>query len=115
MYVATATRPDLAYAISIVSENLENPRASDWCAVKRIFKYLREIVDFGLLYQAKSHPNELEVYSDADYASDLKTIHSRTGMISKFLCGTLSWMNQKQKSVVLSTTEAEYVAASEEC
>ncbi|KAF8774799.1 Copia protein like [Argiope bruennichi] len=68
MYLATATRPDLAYAISIVSENLENPRTSDWCAVKRIFKYLRGTVDFGLLYQAKCHPNNLEVYSDADYA-----------------------------------------------
>lgn len=41
IYLATATRPDLAYAISIVSENLENPRTSDWCAVKRIFKYLK--------------------------------------------------------------------------
>ncbi|KFM56508.1 Copia protein, partial [Stegodyphus mimosarum] len=109
----TATRPDLAYAISIVSENLENPRTSDWCAVKRIFKYLKGTVDFGLLYQAKCHPNELEVYSDADYAGDLKTRRSRTGMVSKFSCGALSWISQKQKSVVLSTTEAEYVAASE--
>ncbi|KAF8777457.1 Retrovirus-related Pol polyprotein like [Argiope bruennichi] len=113
MYLATATRPDLAYAISIVSENLENHRTSDWCAVKRIFKYLRGTVDFGLLYQAKCHPNKLEVYSDADYAGDLKTRRSRTGMVSKFSCGALSWMSQKQKSVVLSTTEAEYVAANE--
>ena len=113
MYLATATRPDLAYAISIVSENLENPRTSDWCAVKRIFKYLKGTVDFGLLYQTKCHPNELKVYSDADYAGDIKTRRSRSGMVSSFSGAAISWMSQKQKSVVLSTTEAEYVAASE--
>jgi len=113
MYLAIATRPDLAYAISVVSENLENPKTSDWCAVKRIFKYLKGTVDFGLLYKADCHPCELEVYSDADYAGDVKTRRSRTGMVSKFSGGAISWMSQKQKSVVLSTTEAEYVAASE--
>ena len=34
MYLANATRPDLSYAVSIFSENLENLRISDWCAVK---------------------------------------------------------------------------------
>ena len=71
IHLATVIRPDLAYAISIVSENLEIPRTYDWCAVKRIFKYLKGTVNFGLLCQVKYHLNELKVYSDANYAGDI--------------------------------------------
>lgn len=67
-YLATVTRLCLANAISAVSENLENPKISDWCAVKQIYKYLRRTVDFRLLYHAKCLFKELQVYSDADYA-----------------------------------------------
>jgi len=49
MYLMTATRPDIAYAVSIVSENLEKPKESDWLAVKRIFKYLKGTSGYGLL------------------------------------------------------------------
>ncbi|KAG5862373.1 hypothetical protein JTB14_002955 [Gonioctena quinquepunctata] len=52
-------------------------------------------------------------YCDADYGGDLKTRRSRTGIVCKYSDGAITWASQKQKSVVLSTTEAEYVAASE--
>lgn len=112
MYLSIATRPDLSYAISVVSENLETPRSSDWCAVKRIFKYLKGTVDLGLLFKSDGC-KDLHIYSDADYAGDVVSRHSRTGTISVYSGGPLSWMSRKQRSVVLSTTEAEYVAASE--
>lgn len=112
MYLAIATRPDLSYAISVVSENLETPKSSDWCSVKRVFKYLKGSVDLGLLFKSNGC-KDLHIYSDADYAGDVMSRRSRTGMISVYSGGPLSWMSQKQRSVVLSTTEAEYVAASE--
>ncbi|KAG5871211.1 hypothetical protein JTB14_010564 [Gonioctena quinquepunctata] len=57
---------------------------------------------------------ELEAYCDADYGGDLNTRRSRTGIVCKYSARAITWASQKQKSVVLSTTEAEYVAASEE-
>ncbi|KAG5875629.1 hypothetical protein JTB14_023143 [Gonioctena quinquepunctata] len=54
---------------------------------------------------------------DISYAvsvgGDLNTRRSRTGIVCKYSAGAITWASQKHKSVVLSTTEAEYVAASE--
>lgn len=113
MYLSVATRPDIAYAVSMVSESLEMPKLSNWRAVKRIFRYLKGTVDHGLLYTTGYKNGILEAFSDADYAGDVSTRRSRTGVVCKFSGGAISWMSQKQKSVALSTTEAEYVAASE--
>ncbi|KAG5886584.1 hypothetical protein JTB14_011296 [Gonioctena quinquepunctata] len=70
-------------------------------------------LDYGLLYRAEFKLKELEAYCDADYGEDLNTRRSRTGIVCKYSAGAITWASQKQKSVVLSTTEAEYVAASE--
>ncbi|KAG5899309.1 hypothetical protein JTB14_029262 [Gonioctena quinquepunctata] len=77
------------------------------------FKYLKGTLDYGLLYRAEFKLKELEAYCDADYGGDLNTRRSRTGIVCKYSAGAITWASQKQKSVVLSTTEAEYVAASE--
>ncbi|KRZ24440.1 Retrovirus-related Pol polyprotein from transposon TNT 1-94 [Trichinella pseudospiralis] len=75
-------------------------------------KYLRGTADYGLLYQAKGE-GFLKGYSDADYAGDVTTRRSHTGVVCICAGGAVLWHSQKQKSVALSTTEAEYVAASE--
>ncbi|KAK9732196.1 hypothetical protein QE152_g13029 [Popillia japonica] len=112
MYLTIATRPDIAYAVSRVSETLENPTISNWKAVKRIFRYLKGSMDFGILYEKESN-DKLEAFSDADYAGDLDTRRSRSGIVCKFKNGAISWSSRKQPCVVLSTMEAEYLAASE--
>jgi len=48
IYLATCTRPDIAYAISKVSNHLRNPTEKDWIAVKRILRYLKGIQEVGL-------------------------------------------------------------------
>ncbi|KAK9675032.1 GAG-pre-integrase domain, partial [Popillia japonica] len=83
MYLTIATRPDIAYAVSRVSETLENPTISNWKAVKRIFRYLKGSIEFGILYEKESN-DKLEAFSDADYAGDLDTRRSRSGIVWKF-------------------------------
>ncbi|KRZ81194.1 Retrovirus-related Pol polyprotein from transposon TNT 1-94 [Trichinella sp. T8] len=112
MFLMTATRPDIAYAVSTVSQVMDKPTIKAWQAVKRIFRYLRGTADYGLLYQAKGE-GFLKSYSDADYAGDVTTRRSRTGVVCMCAGGTVLWHSQKQRSVALSTAEAEYVAASE--
>ena len=81
-------------------------------AIKRIFRYLKETEHFGLLYQSNSN-TDLIGYSDADYAGDRDTRKSRTGSMFQMGSCTISWTSQKQTIVAMSTTEAEYVAASQ--
>lgn len=63
------------------------------------------------LYQSDGNQH-LYGYSDSDYAGDTETRKSTSGYIFTFNNGTISWCSRKQKCISLSTTEAEYVAAS---
>lgn len=112
LYMAICTRPDISYAVSIVSQNLENPKQSDWVNVKRILRYLKGTSSLGIEY-SKGRATGLEVYSDADYAGCTDTRKSRTGIVSFYNNKPISWFSKKQTSVALSTTEAEFMAASE--
>ncbi|KFD60198.1 hypothetical protein M514_09835 [Trichuris suis] len=113
MYLAIATRPDIAFAVSTASQKLESPTKADWEAVKRIFKYLRGTTDFGILYKGKANSRGLEAYSDADFAGDVKLRKSMSGVVCKYNGAIITWLSNKQQLTALSTCEAEYIAASE--
>lgn len=55
MYLAVATRPDIAFAVSYVSQFLENRQRQDWEMVKRIFKYLNGTTKMGIEYTGMNH------------------------------------------------------------
>jgi len=113
MYLAVATRPDLAFSVSYVSQFLKQPSEQQWTLVKRIFRYLKGSTDKGIVYRAEK-AGLLHVYSDADYASDPVTRRSVSGMVSMYSGGAVSWASQRQKCVSLSTTQAEYNIATSE-
>ena len=52
-------------------------------------------------------------YVDLDYAGDLDKRRSTTGYVFTLAGGAISWMSKLQETVVLSTTEAEYIVASD--
>lgn len=112
-YLMVATRPDIAYAVSVVSRKLESPTYNDWLKVKRIMRYLKGTMSYGLRYRADYLPGVLESYSDADHGGDCTTGRSTTGVVCRYAGAAISWLSQRQASVALSTTEAELVAASE--
>lgn len=112
MYLMTCTRPDIAYAVSVVSRNLENPPIQDISKVKRIFRYLKGTTDIGLLYKFGLQ-GKLETFSNSDYGGDETTGRSTSGVVCMYAGAAISWMSQRQTSVALSTTEAEIIAASE--
>jgi len=90
MYLMTATRPDIAYAVGVVSRNLENPTKSDVIQVKRIFRYLRGTTDLGIVYKPQQNSNALLCYSDADHGGDKASGRSTTGVICVYSGGTIS-------------------------
>jgi len=108
MYTAVATRPDITFAVSTLSQFLENPGEAHWQAVKRVFCYLAGTRRHALTYGAEQH--DLLGYTDADGASQEHrcAISGYTFLIDG---GAVSWMSRKQELVMLSTAEVEYVAA----
>lgn len=112
MYLAIGTRPDFAFALSTVSLYVKSPDKIHWNAVKRILKYLKGTVNYGLVFKASTNLNLL-AFSDADYAGDIETRRSTSGSVFKLGGNTVSWRSQKQKVVALSTTESEFIAAAQ--
>ncbi|GJT19221.1 retrovirus-related pol polyprotein from transposon TNT 1-94 [Tanacetum coccineum] len=80
-------------------------------AIKRVFRYLRGTINWGLWY-SKDTAMALTAYADADHAGCQDTRRSTSGS-AQFLGDKLvSWLSKKQKSTVISTTKAEYIAMS---
>ncbi|KAE8681718.1 hypothetical protein F3Y22_tig00111310pilonHSYRG00060 [Hibiscus syriacus] len=106
----TLTRPDISYAVGVMSRYMQNPKKPHLEAVRRILRYVKNTIDYGLLYK-KGEDCKLVGYCDADYAGDHDTRRSTTGYVFKLGSGTISWYSKRQPTVSLSTTEAEYRAA----
>ena len=79
-----------------------------WVAVKRILRYLRGTLNFGILY-SNNRSKECS-YSVADWAEDLNDRKSTSGCVFQIGGGAVSWRSKKQTCVALSTAEAEYMA-----
>lgn len=111
MYLAVLTRPDIAYSVSYLSQFNNSYSHVHFNYAKRILRYLYKTKDYYLKYsQGKA---DLTGYVDADWASDAIDRRSYTGFC--FLkCGSaVSWESKKQRTVALSSCEAEYMALSE--
>lgn len=108
MYLALATRPDILYAVTKLSQFSSNPGRAHWLQAKRVLRYLSATKDIGLVYNCGK--NEIEIFSDADWASDIDDRHSYSGMIVLLNGNPITWKSNKQKSISTSTMEAEYVA-----
>lgn len=112
LYLATTTRPDIAFAVGQVSQYCQNPGNGHWSAVKRIMSYLAGTPYHGLRFK-KEDCDSVIGYSDADFARDLDSRKSTTGYIFLHFGGPIVWASRRQRCTALSTTEAEYVAGSE--
>ena len=103
------TRPDIAFAVSVVSRYMHEPRSDHLEAVYRILRYLKGTPGRGLLFESNKHL-VTDGYCDADWASCLDDCRSTSGFCV-FVGGNLvSWRSKKQAVVSRSTAEAEYRA-----
>jgi hypothetical protein len=113
LYLSNGTRPDITFAVNTVARYMQKPKVDHWNMVKKIMRYLIGTESFGILYKSAAVPGQLVIYSDADFAGDAETRRSTTGYTSLYSDGAITWSSQRQSSVSLSTTEAEFVAASQ--
>ena len=107
MYAATSMQPDIAFAVSILSQFMRNPGHTHWEAVKDVICYLKGTADFQLTLGTSDA--RLEAYVDINWASQPHR-HSMSGY-AVYLHGLpVAWSTRKQYLIVLSTAEAEYIA-----
>ncbi|GJZ64927.1 hypothetical protein Tco_0621623 [Tanacetum coccineum] len=102
---------DLVFAVCMCARYQAKPTKKHLEAIKRVFRYLRGTINWGLWY-SKDTAMALTAYADADHAGCQDTRRSTSGS-AQFLGDKLvSWLSKKQKSTVISTTKAEYIAMS---
>ncbi|KAL0286258.1 UNVERIFIED_CONTAM: Retrovirus-related Pol polyprotein from transposon TNT 1-94 [Sesamum angustifolium] len=113
MFLMVCTRPDIAYSISCLSRYMSNAGLPHWEALKWLLRFLNGSANRGLMFSKCAKGVELTGYVDSNYANDRDSRRSTTSYIFT-LCGScITWKSQLQQIVALSTTEAEYIAATE--
>lgn len=113
MYLSVLTRPNISYSVSFLSQYNNCFDETHWKHLKRLLKYLKKTISYGLVYR-KTGCN-LIGFVDADWASCTLDRRSYTGYCFIMSGSVISYEAKKQKTVALSSTEAEYMAMSESC
>lgn len=108
LYVANATRPDIGYVLSILSQYLDTPRDMHWNAALRVLRYLKATDSIGIHDTAKG--KNIVTYCDANWGGDKETRRSTSGVMVKKADGPIIYKSKRQATVALSTAEAEYMA-----
>ena len=116
LYLVKHSRPDIANAVRELSKVLDGASPGTFKEMLRVIKYVLDTRMYGLKIEptfVKGSPWELVLFCDSDYAGDPDSRRSVSGYII-YVCGVpVCWRSKAQRSVTLSSTEAEYVAISE--
>jgi hypothetical protein len=107
MYLASATRPDISFAMRKLSRFVSNPRDDNWRALERVLCYLKDTMSLGIHYTG--YPTVLEGYCDANWISDVDEIYATSGYVFSLGGGVVSWKYCKQTILTRSTMEAELI------
>ena len=140
MYLTGATRPDIAYAVNMLSRFVANPGKKHWHSLVHLLMYLNGTPGLGLRYtgckdqgvileqerrdqfrrsdddkpnpslMSESFGNNLVAYVDASHATDVDTRKSTTGWVTCLNGGPISWRTKRQATVATSTAESELYA-----
>jgi hypothetical protein len=112
LYLAIATRPDIAYVVGVLCRFVENPGMEHWLAAKRVLRYLKGTTNTKLVYSRQSTPDLFTTYSDADLSGNPDNSRSTGGFAICMGGGATQWGSRLQPHVSLSSTESEYTTAS---
>ena len=139
IYALITARPDISYSTTKLAQYSANPLPCHYTAVKQVFAYLNATLHHGLIYWRTTprddlpdlesdlpisnvdHRNiitpvpvsHLTAYTDSDWGSDRSHRRSVTGTLLLYSGATILYKTRYQPAVALSSTEAEFVAASD--
>lgn len=107
-FLASRTRPDIAYAVNLFSQFQSNPGYNHWNGLLKLLGYVQYTHKLKLSLNCTNY--NISVFSDADFASNKDDRTSMSGQIALLGNSPISWRSAKQKNVSLSTMESEFVA-----
>ncbi|RDX77511.1 putative mitochondrial protein, partial [Mucuna pruriens] len=97
------TRPDISFAVGVVSQFMQAPCIDHWATVLRILRYNKKTPGQSLLYEDKGDTH-ISCYCDADWAGSPIDRRSTTRE------NVVSWKSKKQNIVARSSVKAKYRA-----
>ena len=109
MYAVIHTHSDISFVLDWLSQYLNDSAEYHGQALKRLLQYICSTVNLRIMY-GPSESQNLIGYSDSDYASDRQNQKSILDHVYMLGGGSVLWVSQKQKSVMTSITETEYMA-----
>ena len=109
LYIMIGMQPDIAYAVTKMLHFAANPNQEHLDRTLYICRYLLGTSKYALVYDGKNGGG-LIGFADSDWASDPITRKSTTGYLVKLANGVFCWNSRAQKSIALSSTEAEYMS-----
>ncbi|CAH9115704.1 unnamed protein product, partial [Cuscuta europaea] len=101
------TRPDIAFAVSMVSKFMHNPFQEHLDATYRILRYLKSCPGKGLFFK-RSDNRSVEAFTDADYAGSITDRRSTSGYCTYVWGNLVTWRSKKQNVVARSSAESEF-------
>ena len=114
LYLMLGTRPDIAYAVIKMSQFSANPSQEHLDKALYILRYLVGTQDYSIVYDGEKSEG-LQAFTDSDWAADLIKRRSTMGYFVTLASSVVCWQSCLQKTVALSSTEAEYMALSDTC
>jgi hypothetical protein len=112
LYLMLGTRPDITYAVIKLSQFSANPSQKHLDKAMYIMRHLVGTQNYSIVYDGKKSEG-LIAYTDSDWAADQIKRQSTTGYFATLASGIICWQSRLQKTVALSSTEAEYMALSD--
>ncbi len=106
MYIMLKTRLDIIYSISMINRYVSNLTQSHWQAVKRIFRYLREIYQMKLTFREAL--KLFESYINSDWAENQNIKRSTSKYVFNVNSDVISWSSKRQSTMTLFIYEVEY-------
>ena len=117
LYLVKYSRPDIANSVRELSKVMDGASEEDYERMLRLTKFVHDTKDKCLIMDIKDGRNseiiKVVAFCDSDYAGDKETRKSVTGFIIYLNGVPISWKSKGQRTVTLSSTEAEYIALSE--
>ena len=113
LYLTKHSRPDLCNAVRELSKTMDRPAPIHLKEMYRIIRYELETKRYGLKFYSKRCSSIIQAFSDSDFAGE-RELRRRVYGYFIYFCGIpIAWKSKGIRTVVLSITEAEYIALSE--
>ncbi|KJZ68185.1 hypothetical protein HIM_12424 [Hirsutella minnesotensis 3608] len=114
LFAAISTRPDIAFAVSRLGRQNQNPDSTHQMAADRVLLYLFATKSYGIRLGGGEKEAEIFVCSsDSSFADNSLDRKSSQGYVMTLFGGPIAWRASKQATVATSSTEAEFLAISE--